>query len=366
MKIAVAGKSYENFIEARVRSSLTSITREFELRAITGGINDIPFRPGQSAQVSDGDDTLVTGYIERVAMRSTSRGVEYSIAGRGLMGDLVDSNLPFVTDIDSTVAGVARFILEYLGIEADVIDEANTSSRPFKSGYSILAPDPADTALDFLSMVARRKRTLLTEDEFGNLVITNGNNSPIAAQLRNLKAPDDQANNLLTASFITDHSQRFGRYSTSMLQMNVAAAGKFKRSERAKNIVAPSAFYVDEAIRASRIKTVPDDFQLDPEDRLLRAKWEADLATSNAIKYVVTVPGFRHIPSGELWRVNSAPAVLDDFAGLYDRMLVSDISYSFNADGRTTEMTLTRQDAFSDELKIRREFEIDGVGANEA
>lgn len=345
---------YENFLSATVSAKMGQLTRTFEFTAATRGVEDIPFRAGHRIEIWDEDDKLLTGYIEKLSVGTANKGHSYRISGRDLMADVIDSNLPRMTDLQMPLPDICRRVIAFLGIQgAKVIDLAGTQSRPFKN---IFAPDGDDSAGDFLAAAARRKRVLLQSDADGNMVITEGIGLKTKNQLINRKS--GSGNNMLAATFNIDHTQRFGRYITT-LQILMASSEAKKTNAAPEQLVNQRFTAEDPDIRKSRFKTTARDVNLGKDETNQRPAWERGMRIARAIRYNVTVPGFRNW-EGDLWELNTAPTVIDEFAGINGRMLISEIEYAIGPDGGTTKMVLTDTTAFSTELKIRKVYELDG------
>lgn len=344
---------YDHFLSARVSAKMGQLTRTFEFLAATRGVEDIPFFAGQRVEIFDNDDKLFTGWIEKLSVGTSGKGHTYKISGRDLMADVIDSNLARITDLQMPLPDICRKVLSFLGIPAKVIDLADTQSRPFKTVH---APDTDDTAGDFLTAAARRKRVLLQSDADGNMVITQGIGLRVDTELINRK--DGVGNNMLSATFSIDHTQRFGRYITK-IQRLAAANETFGKNTAPKDLVDAGFTAEDPEIRRSRFKTTARDVNLGADETNQRPAWERGMRIARAIRYMVTVPGFRN-HEGKLWELNTAPTVIDEFAGIKTRMLVSEIEYILGPEGRTTNLVLTDTRAFSAELKIRKVYELDG------
>lgn len=357
MNIVVDGQRYENFLNAQVKAKMGSLAREFSFTAATRGFGDVPFYAGQACEIFDEDDRLLSGFIEKLSLKSSGKGHVYTISGRDKMADIIDSNLPRVNNLRAPLPTICQFVIDFLGIDATVVDEIDSASRPFRV---VIAPDPEDTAGEFLTTLARRKRTLLQSDGDGNLVVTDGIGTDSDARLVNRKS--GIGNNLLSASLEIDHSQRFGRYSTE-LQINMASGTNAGLNTPPDQIVAQRYFISDPQIRQSRFRTTAADYNLGSDEGLDRPKWEIGLNRAESIKYKVELPGFRDF-DGLLWKLNTAPTIIDEFNAILDvKMLIAEIEYSFDGEGKTTRLTLTDRDAFKAELKIRKDIEYDGPSA---
>lgn len=344
MNIVVEGVRYSNFLSAEVESRMDALARRFSFTASTlKGATDLPFRPGQTCEILVDGDRVMTGFIERIESRTDSTGNSYVISGRDKMADVMDSNLPGFADTGPTLKKVCENVLAYLGIKSKVIDQASTGDRPFEAQLDIVAPEPTDSAFDFLTSVAKRRNALLTSDGEGNLVITRGLGVPTSQRLVN--RVDGVGNNLVEAEFVVDHSQRFGLY-VSESQLNVAAIGSGGGTARADQIAGSKSTFKDpDGIRRSRIRSITSESSYPPSDERNRAVWECNVARARSREYTATVPSWRD-QNGVLWEANTAPIVEDEFAGINTRMLVTGVRFSLNEEGRTTVLTLTDRDAF--------------------
>lgn len=348
MNIAIDGKQFDTFTEANVHTDMSEIARTFSITAETRGVQDIPFRKGQTVEISIEDDRIFTGFVERLDLRIDGDGQEYSISGRDLLADVIDSNLDELGDIGLTVEHIAKVVLRKLGIAAKVIDLANTKDRPFESHFDIVAPEPSDTAGEFLKSIARRRQVLLTSDGFGNLVITQGIGLRVDGRV--VHRVDQVGNNIEAMEYVTDDSQRFGIYTTDS-QLNLAALASQGNATPVAQIVGTTAAFRDPAIRETRRRSVASESSYPLVDASQRARWEANLSRAEGTQYAVTMSGFRN-GAGELWMENTAPIIQDEFAGINGRMLIKSVDYKDGANGETVRLSFTEPGAFQAQLAL--------------
>jgi prophage tail gpP-like protein len=362
VKLIVGGRRYSHFLDAKVDVQIDALARAFEFRAATRGVDDIPFRCGQSVAIEVDGDRVLTGWIEQITIEATTDGVVYRISGRDKMADVIDSNLDGMSALGTTLAHVCSATLRYLGVDAKVVDRSGTNGRTFDGAAELAAPEAGETAFEFLRSVAARRQALLRSDGDGNLVVVRGEAEPVDAKLVN--RVDGQGNNLLRMRWSTDHSQRFHLYSVRA-QANVASLGFFDIDTPAEDIAAGGAEYRDRSIRASRRRSIASESSYAPGDAASRARWESSLARARAVTYEVEVEGWR-TSAGALWEVNTAPFVEDGYAGVRRRMLISGLSFTASESGPRTTITLTRLDAYRAEAAIEdieaRAADIDALG----
>lgn len=345
MRVEVDGQRFDHFLGGFVEVAIDQLARRFEFTAATRGVGDIPFRPGQAAAIWIGEERVLSGWIERIEVGIDERGEEivYTISGRDKMADVVDSNVDGLGEFHSTIARAADAVLRFLGIDASVIDLSASASRPFSGTAELAKPDPSETAADFLWGVASRRQILLTSDGDGNLVLMNGDPEPIDARLTN--RVDGAGNNLTGFRLESDHSKRFATYRV-VAQPNVAASAFDGIDLDGDGVTAIIAEHRDPAIRSSRRKTIAGESTYAAADARSRARWEANLARADGFVYTATIPSW-YDSSGALWRLNTAPTVEDEFAGIASRLMISHLRFALTSEGETTTLVLRRLDAYA-------------------
>ena len=354
MKVLVGGLAFENFLSISVNSAMNELARSFELTAVSRGFDDVPFRKGQTVEVKIGSDRIFNGFLEKISLRMGQEGRTLTFSGRDRLADIIDSDLTKVSDIGETVEHACKAVIRALGLSPmKVIDLANTAARPFSK--EIVAPEDVDTAFQFLSDVARRRQALLTSDGDANLVITQGIGQAIDGRLVN--RIDQIGNNLVgDAEYSTDDSRRFGLYTTSS-QGNPSSLssilGPDAGIQSPGEMAGTSAKFRDRDIRLSRKRSISSEASYSQEDAKERARWEANLSRAEGILYRASVVGF-HDAAGDLWRVNTAPIVEDQFAGLDTRMLLKGLTYRSDENGETTTLRLTERGAFEAKLQTQK------------
>lgn len=352
MNLIVDGRRYRNFLSASVTSGMNTLARTFEFQASTKGFNGVPFRAGQACTVKIDDETLMTGYIEKIDFTTDEEGNTYTLQGRDLLGDLVDSNLPELSDLGLTVKSTCQRVLSYLGIDVEVIDEASAPGDPVLpfDDYDVVSPEASDTAFEFLRSVAVRRQVLLSSDEFANLILTRGLGSRINQRLVN--RVDGIGNNLTKCQYTVDHSQRFFKYQTDS-QLNISAKGTGDALNDAIAYVRSTV--EDKEIRTTRRRSVSSENSYSENSAKQRATWERNIARTHSRVYNVTIPSHRD-QDGLLFKSNTAPIVEDEFAGIANRMLISNVKYILDANGRSTELSLVEERAFRLELEDAEGF----------
>lgn len=363
MRIEIDGQRYDHFLGGWVEVSIQNLSRRFQFTAATRGVGDIPFRPGQSAVIWIDEDRLLTGWIERIDITADpgAEEITYTIAGRDKIADLVDSNIDGLSDFSSTIARAADAVLRFLGVDSRVVDLSDSASRPFSGAAELAKPDPSETAADFLWGVASRRQILLSSDGDGNLLLLNGDPEPIETRLTN--RVDGEGNNLVGFRFASDHSKRFRTYHV-VSQPNVAEMSFFEIDLDAPAVSSVSASFQDARIRRSRRRTIAGESSYSIADARSRARWDANLARASGLTYMAALARWRD-DDGALWRVNTAPIVEDEFAGISSRMLITDVRFQLDETGPLATLILRRRDAYASQAALN-EIELRARAAADA
>jgi prophage tail gpP-like protein len=350
VRLEVDGQTFGHFTAATVEVEIDALARTFEFAAATRGVGDIPFRPGQACAVWIDEDRVLTGWVERVEVEvgENAEEVVVRVAGRDRMADIVDSNLDGLGESGSTMAAVARSVLRFLGVEAEVVDLSGSAARPFDAASEIAAPDATETAAEYLWSLAARRQVLLSSDGDGNLVVQNGAPEPIAAKL--VHRADGEGNNLVAMRFEADHAKRFHLYRVTA-QANVAASAFSEVDLAPSDVATVKGEHRDSRVRASRRRTIAGEATYTAGDARVRARWEANLARAEGLVYQATVPTWRD-PSGALWRVNTSVEVEDEFAGISSRLMISGLRFEDAEGGPSTTIVLRRLDAYTSQAAL--------------
>ncbi len=185
--ITVNGKQYSGW------GGLQSVTRSIErtpsvfaMRAserYPGGATGIIVKPGDSCVIKIGDDTVLTGYVDRYESSISSREHEVQIVGRGKCGDLVDcsafaANQQFINmSVKDVAVAVAKGRDPGFGIS--VVEMS--AGKPAVQGVRTTAQGAVipqlnvgyqDTPWDIIETSVRWAGLLAYEDVDGNVVLS--------------------------------------------------------------------------------------------------------------------------------------------------------------------------------------------------
>lgn len=346
MMLKVDGISYDNFIEASCEIRLDSLSNQFQFTAATPEGSGLPFKGGEDCEVLIDGETVLTGQIELIALDYDDNSHNIVISGRDKTAKLLDSTLGPIADIRGdglTLKSLIEKIIEHLGLDIKVIDQANPD--PFNAAEDIAAPEPGDNAFLFIEKYARKRNVLLTSDSFGNVVIATNSKVAGSGVLQHIIGAED--NNVISARFSYDTTARYRDYIviSSLNPIALSIAGDTDLA----SLVDQSGGVSDNDVPEGRQLVIVPEAAYSSKQCEDRAKWERNVRKARSLSYVAVVPGYRIAGnSGNLWTTNIVYQVVDDFVGKIEPMLANSVTYSLDeVQGSSTTIELVGQDAYS-------------------
>jgi prophage tail gpP-like protein len=303
---------------------------------------------GESCLVKIGDDTVITGYVDKTNITLDSKNHTISVEGRDRTGDLVDcsaSPKEFTGLFFEQVA--AELIKPYPVV---LLSDLTGKVQPPKNGESGAklnkkASNTGETVHKVLEKLAKMQGVLLVSDRLGGLVITRAGMAGRADDSlvlgENVKSINYEKNFSQVFSEITVKGQDTGGKPLSLatVEKTVKPVATVKRgsSTTAKSDSVgryrPHIMQAEEQADAARCKT--------------RAMWEVSNREAKSKRITVIVQGWRQT-TGKLWQINTlvkltAPVVPEDT----DYLIVS-VEYSIDLNGGSvTTIELRQKDAYT-------------------
>lgn len=343
IELEVNGDVFTNFTKANIDIRLDQLSNTFDLEATTKNNNPLPFKGGEGCKIFVDGEVVLTGSIEIVDVSYSSNAHSIRVAGRDKTGDLVDSTLDSISDLNSPISlkQIIEKVLSEIGLNITVID--NVTPELFEKAEDIIAPEPGDSAFQFLEKYARKRQSLLTSNEDGNIVISQSSGVSVNAKLRN--KINNNSNNILQGSVSYDTTGRYNvyKFTSGMNAVALNAAGDVPLSD----VVSQSGNTIDPDIRTGRQFVLNSEDSGSNEQNKLRAEWEANIRKSRGRVGTVAVQGFRN-QTGSLWTVNSVVSIVDDFLGIDAKMLINSVNFSYSTEsGSISRLQLVESNAYT-------------------
>lgn len=346
MILEVNGVQYTNFTTASCELRLDALSNTFRFGAVAPNGQPLPFKGGEACKVIVEGETVLTGFIEVVAVDYDGSNHNITVSGRDKTADLLDSTIDQLDDIRGdglTLKALIEKVIGQLGLDIQVIDEVNPD--PYNGAEDIAAPEPGDNAFQFIEKYARKRQVLLTSNGDGNIVIASNSGQNAEGAVQHIIGAED--NNVIASSFSYDTTGRFNAYKISS-GLNPVALNLAGDTDLA-SLVNQGAGVFDSDIRAGRQLIIISESPFSDGNCQDRAKWEADIRRARGLVYSATVPAFKvGGDSGDLWQINRIYQIVDDFVGKIEPMLCNSVTFTFDVEtGRNTNLGFVGQKAYT-------------------
>ena len=351
--LEVDSVEYSNFLSAGVVLSMDTLAHEFFFEAVSEGTNYLPFTGGQECKVVIEGKTVTTGTLEVVRVDYGGRSHNIALQGRSKTGDVTDSSLEELElNPPISLQECINRVITQLGLNITVTD--NSGIEPFDQNEDKIGPAVGENAFDFIMTLARKRQVLLNTDADGNIIITRSEAIETENSLIS-KVTDTGLNNILSATFNIDHTNRFNKYVVKS-QLNTAALIFGGGATDLASIVNQGGSVstdpvTDEDVRAGRNMVLRAEKSSSTEQARLRATWEANIRRARSQRYDAVVQGFTD-NNGDLWTLNRLVNVVDEFCDINATKLINYIEFGIDARrGNVTRLGMVEPDTYQVSLE---------------
>lgn len=362
LTLKVGGQIFGGWKSVNIRTGIEQIAGIFEL-AVTERWPEQPtdwsIPPGERCEVLIGDDTVITGYVDSVAVTYDANSHEIKVVGRDAAGDLVDCSAESTAFSKLNFLQIAEKLCKPFGItvfdetargkklttkETKAGKQGNMPKSP-RVGSSLpkAAVQNGESVYKTLEKLARSEGVLLVSDGEGGLVITRAGIGGDAGTVLEF------GKNILRASFEHSHANLFSEIT---VKGQVAAAdaalydlGRSQCTGKVARKVAPSTKASNSQITRHRPLIIVAESQADSKRCKHRAEWEASNREAKARRVSVSVQGWRQ-DDGTLWRINQRVLIVCPWMRLDEWLLIAAVNYKLDEGGTVAELTLTSDKAF--------------------
>lgn len=333
--LIIDGMAYGGWTRLEVQRGIEQIAGGFVLQLTSRypGV-DMPMqlREGLACEVWLGADKVIAGYIDDYETDDTDTSSSVRVAGRDKTGDLVDCSAIYKTGqwrgvkLQQIVADIAR----PFGITVAVSPGTDTGDV-----FKRFALEEGEKAFDAIDRACRLRAVLVTSTPDGNLLITTASTVSSGVHL---------VEGLNMKKFNSKHSWK-ERHSEIILKGQVpgddheygAAAAHLKASSKDAEIARYRPLVVI-AEHGTSTKSLTD-----------RAAWEIKVRMGRGKRGGCTVVGWRTGKDGQegpLWQPNTLVQVTSERMNLDMELLIVGCSYQLTEQGKVTDLTFARPEAF--------------------
>lgn len=333
--LLIDGKAYGGWTRLEVQRGIEQIAGGFVLQLTSRypGVDvQMQLREGLPCEVRLGDDLVISGYTDDYETDDTATSSSVRLSGRDKTADLVDCSAIYKSGqwrgvkLEQIVADIA----EPFKIKV-VVSPGLDTGEVFKR----FALEEGEKAFDAIDRACRLRAVLVTSTPDGNLLITTASTVNSGVRL-------EEGVNM--TKFNSKHSWK-ERHSEIILkgqvpgddQENGAAAAHLKASAK------------DTEISRYRPLVVIAEHGTSNKSLADRAAWEVKVRMGRGKRGGCTVVGWRTGKDGQegpLWQPNTLVHVTSERMNLDADLLIVSCSYQFTEQGRITDLTFARPEAF--------------------
>jgi prophage tail gpP-like protein len=334
--LTVGGLAHHGWTRSEVQAGIEQMAGGFVLQMAStypGDKAPIELREGLPCEVKLGDDLVITGYIDDLETDDTDTTTSVRLAGRDKTADLVDCSAIHKTG-------------QWRGVR--LVQIVTDLAKPF--GIAVVVAPGTDTGEVF-------KRFALEEGETAFSAIDR------ACRLRGVLATSTPEGQVLLTTASTVHSGVHLIEGVNMKLFNSRHSWKERHSQIIiKGQVAGDDQEYGES--AAHLKAEAKDAEIDRYRPLIvmaehgttnkalgeRATWEVKVRMGRGKRGGCTVVGWRTGKDGQegpIWRPNTLVRVTSPRMRMDMDVLIVSCNYQNTEQGRMTELTFARPEAFS-------------------
>jgi prophage tail gpP-like protein len=350
MTIAVkksTGEVYTGWKSVRVTTTLDDSASTFELEG-TDMYGSVILNEGDKVQILYDNQILITSYIDRVEEHYSATDHSIQVIGRSLTKDLIDCSANPNSWPNTKLSFIVQQLVNPYNLKVIIEPGLDYTVDTFS-----VKNDENETVIQAIQRLAARSQLIVTDNEYGNIVLTQAGSSLSPINITNKKG--DSSSNVLEGSSIGDEQQR---YSIITARSQIRGTDTNFGTSAQK----PSAFATDNVnVFRYRPLIIDANEQLNQSDLQELVDWQIGYNTGKSRTLKYTVQGWGKVINGNynLWQLNTLVSVYDDMLGFMppnddmlgfmppiSQFLITELEFEFGEGGTKTEITLHPKEAY--------------------
>ena len=284
-------------------------------------------RAGAKASVAIGSEVVITGYIDQLDATLEGETHTIGVEGRSLAADLIDCS-PALTPsswVNRKLEDIASAIAAPIGVT--IVADVDTGPA-----FARFAIEPGESCWDAISRMLKQRALVAVSHADGSVHVVSPKPGPVRATIREGVAP-------MKLHGRHDVGDRFSSY-TAIGQ----ASGNDQHNGAA--VAGPKGEASDPAVSRHRPLVVMAEDQASPASLQARASWEAMVRAARSQSLNLTLPAWR-APDAGLWALIDAVAAEAPSAWIADTMMVTELRFMVDEQGKRSEIGLRRPEAYT-------------------
>lgn len=334
IELLCGGRVHAGWKAARVSLSMEHCANSFDLETTElwpGRTQPFVVMPGNACELRVAGEVVISGYVDDVDLSIDDKQHGVALRGRDRAADLIDCSAVVKGGqwTGQRVEAIAAQLAKPFGVRVGV---AVDSGKPLAT----FALQHGETAFEAIDRAARMRALLVVSDARGGIVITRAGTQVIATSLV-------LGENVLQARMKLSQRERFSRYIA--LGQTGSALALSHDAAALKQATHVRAEAVDAEVLRYRPLIITAEAQDVAASLAQRVQWEANVRAARSNELSVTVAGWTH--AAGLWAPNRLVHAELPALRVSGQLLIKACQFSLDSSGATTELTLTRRDAFT-------------------
>ncbi|MDO8421570.1 MAG: contractile injection system protein, VgrG/Pvc8 family [Parvibaculum sp.] len=333
-RLVVDGKSHEGWESIRITRGIERGAGDFSMTVSErwpGQYDAVTIKEGQSCEVYDDADILITGYVDNVSGDADANSKTLGFSGRSKAADTVDCSIVHKSGqwIGRTVTQIASEIVAPFGIKVRALADVGAPFPDFQI-------QQGETVFATIEKLCRMRGLLASDDERGNITLIRSGADRASTSLY-ARVGDDKTN-ILRRSYEFNGRDRFSDY---IVKGQAVGTDDFSGA----NVAAPTATTKDPAVKRYRPTIIIAEQAAVTGSMSDRGEWERATRAGRSIRANFQVQGWRQ-GDGALWKPNQRVPVDDEISGITGEMLISEVTFSLSESGTLTDLVCYPPEAF--------------------
>ena len=377
VSVEIDNQTFETFKSVNVDTDLDTFGFAFNLEINIPDQGSKINTQGKAIKINVDGETILTGFIEKQTISTTSNSTNINISGRDKACDFIDSRVS--NKVFSTLISFETLLEKLLVITGyEVVapnkkiglqTELETNQIAIVNDYGEIEKFASsegigfskdESAYELIQRLADKRRLVVGTNGDGNIIIRGIGQVIIKTNLYRFKSfgRNFTQNNIQTSTIDRDDSRRYYEYKIISSSTGVAAQstdnGLSILNSLNDNTVQYSGTFYDNEIRPTR-KFIDYVANLNNSQCQERAEWECNVRRAKAFEYRCRVFGFRQnlntiLTENPLWKINSLVYVFDEVCDVEGEFLVKSIKYNQSLEGTFCDMVLVNPLAYTDSV----------------
>lgn len=345
--LEVNGELLDGFTQIDIERSFQKVPAQFAFTATTSvdNLTKFPVLQGDRVKIVIDDHVFANGFIDTINLIHDLDSHEIQVQGCSKIVDLVESTMDGTFSIPTPVKfkDALEQIIKLAQCDIDVID--HTDGKAEFADTETISGELGGTVWSLMLKLAVKQNLLLTENSFGDVVITYGTGDRVDSTLK--KHANDPTNNIMKSEVNDSIKDRFHFYQVLSQQDSADYSQLIPADQQTESKTDTTGQATDDDIRPSRRKTIVAETSSDDGQCVNRAAWQANFNQTQNYSYKCSIQGFFY-ENGQMIEPGQIIYVDDIFMNVQSDLIIDTVRMTYDIDGGSvSNLSMLLFDAFT-------------------